>query len=100
MATKWNQTKDGNAHVTDGAEGYWATFPVGTSAKEVLDIFWIPPTTPAQPESSRSRQRSVASSHQCKSDLVGRCSRERLHERGKSGGGGQPGLQTLRCEDR
>ena len=39
MATKWNQTKDGNAHVTDGAEGYWATFPVGTSAKEVLDIF-------------------------------------------------------------
>ncbi len=36
---KWNQNKDGNAWVSDGAEGYWAHFPPGTSAKEVLDVF-------------------------------------------------------------
>lgn len=27
MATKWNQVQQGNAWVTDGAEGFWAEFP-------------------------------------------------------------------------
>lgn len=36
MATKWNQVQQGNAWVTDGAEGFWAEFPAGTSAKVVL----------------------------------------------------------------
>ena len=39
VRVKWNQNKDGNAWVSDGAEGYWAHFPPGTSAKEVLDVF-------------------------------------------------------------
>ena len=36
---KWNQQQQGNAWVTDGQEGFWATFPKGTSAKEVLDSY-------------------------------------------------------------
>jgi len=36
---KWNQIKDGNARVSDGAEGYWASFPAGTSARTVLDEY-------------------------------------------------------------
>lgn len=39
MANRWNQTKQGNAHVSDGAEGFWATFPDGTSARQVLDEY-------------------------------------------------------------
>jgi len=39
MANRWNQVKDGNAHVSDGAEGFWATFPAGTSAQTVLDEY-------------------------------------------------------------
>ena len=39
MTTKWNQVKVGNAHVSDGAEGFWAEFPAGTSAKTVLDDY-------------------------------------------------------------
>jgi len=38
MAT-WNQTQQGNAWVSDGAEGYWAEFPAGTSARQVLDAY-------------------------------------------------------------
>ncbi len=57
--TKWNQEMQGNAHVSDGAEGYWAEFgappyeeglsdgaegywaefPEGTSAQAVLDDY-------------------------------------------------------------
>jgi hypothetical protein len=33
---KWNQVQQGNAHVSDGQEGFWAQFPVGTSAEDVL----------------------------------------------------------------
>ena len=36
---EWNQQQEGNAHVSDGQEGYWATFPQGTSAKKVLDVY-------------------------------------------------------------
>jgi len=36
---KWNQQQEGNAHVSDGQEGYWATFPRGTSAQRVLDTY-------------------------------------------------------------
>lgn len=36
---RWNQVQDGNAHVSDGQEGYWAHFPDGTSAKEVLAAY-------------------------------------------------------------
>ncbi|MGA7122344.1 MAG: hypothetical protein WBY94_19735 [Polyangiaceae bacterium] len=36
---KWNETQDGNAHVSDGAVGFWANFPPGTSAKAVLDEY-------------------------------------------------------------
>lgn len=36
---KWNQQQQGNAHVSDGQEGYWATFPRGTSAQRVLDVY-------------------------------------------------------------
>jgi len=35
----WNQNQDGNAWVNDGAEGYWAHFPAGTTAQDVLDDF-------------------------------------------------------------
>jgi hypothetical protein len=35
----WNQTQQGNAHVSDGAEGFWASFPRGTSAQSVLKAF-------------------------------------------------------------
>jgi len=37
--TTWNQAMQGNAHVSDGAEGYWAEFPEGTSAQAVLDDY-------------------------------------------------------------
>ena len=36
---KWNQVKNGNAYVSDGAVGCWASFPPGTSAKAVLDDY-------------------------------------------------------------
>ena len=36
---RWNQVQRGNAHVTDGAEGFWADFPPGTSAQAVLDAY-------------------------------------------------------------
>lgn len=36
---EWNQVRRGNAWVTDGAEGFWAQFPAGTSAQEVLDEY-------------------------------------------------------------
>lgn len=36
---KWNQVQDGNAHVSDGAEGFWAEFPAGTTAQAVLDDY-------------------------------------------------------------
>jgi hypothetical protein len=35
----WNQTRHGNAHVSDGQEGFWASFPKGTSAQAVLDEY-------------------------------------------------------------
>jgi hypothetical protein len=37
--TAWNQTQQGNAHVEDGAEGFWASFPEGTTAQAVLDEY-------------------------------------------------------------
>jgi hypothetical protein len=36
---RWNQAQRGNAHVSDGAEGFWADFPPGTSAQKVLDTY-------------------------------------------------------------
>ena len=39
MANRWNQTRDGNAHVSDGAEGFWSHFPAGTTAQAVLDEY-------------------------------------------------------------
>ncbi len=39
MATKWNEVPSGNAHVSDGAMGFWATFPSGTSAQAVLNEY-------------------------------------------------------------
>lgn len=36
---RWNQAAIGNAHVSDGQEGFWARFPRGTSAREVLDLY-------------------------------------------------------------
>jgi len=39
MGVKWNQQKIGNAWVTDGAEGFWAQFPRGTSAQTVLNVY-------------------------------------------------------------
>ncbi len=38
-ATQWYQTRRGNAHVSDGSMGFWATFPKGTTAKTVLDDY-------------------------------------------------------------
>jgi len=32
----WNQVRRGTAWVSDGAEGFWADFPAGTSAEDVL----------------------------------------------------------------
>lgn len=36
---KWNQSQVGNAHVSDGCMGYWAEYPVGTAAIDVLNDF-------------------------------------------------------------
>jgi hypothetical protein len=33
---RWNQAQEGNAWVSDGQEGFWATFPEGTTAATVL----------------------------------------------------------------
>lgn len=33
---KWNEAGRGNARVSDGCMGFWADFPVGTSARAVL----------------------------------------------------------------
>ena len=35
----WNQAGEGNVHVSDGREGYWATMPDGTTAQQALDDF-------------------------------------------------------------
>jgi hypothetical protein len=35
----WNQVGRGNAHVSDAQEGFWAKFPAGTSAQDVLDTY-------------------------------------------------------------
>ena len=37
--TAWNQVQQGNAHVSDGQEGFWSEFPAGTSAQAVLDEY-------------------------------------------------------------
>lgn len=37
MKTIWNQQQQGNVHVSDGAEGYWATFPDGTAATALAE---------------------------------------------------------------
>lgn len=36
---EWNTVKQGNACVTDGEMTFWADFPTGTSAAEVLDAY-------------------------------------------------------------
>lgn len=36
---QWNTVKQGNARVTDGEMTFWADFPAGTSAAEVLDAY-------------------------------------------------------------
>ncbi len=35
----WNQSGEGNVHVSDGQEGYWATMPEGTTAVQALAEF-------------------------------------------------------------
>lgn len=37
--TTWNQIREGNVHVTDGAEGYWATMPADVTAQAALDLY-------------------------------------------------------------
>jgi hypothetical protein len=37
--TTWNQVQNGNAHVSDGVMGFWASFLPGTTAQEVLDNY-------------------------------------------------------------
>lgn len=38
---KWNEIGQGNAHVSDGCMGFWAEFPAGTSAREVLAEYML-----------------------------------------------------------
>jgi hypothetical protein len=33
---KWNQSGEGNVHVSDGQEGFWASFPKTITAKKAL----------------------------------------------------------------
>ena len=39
MTMEWNEIGEGNAHVSDGACGFWATFRRGTTARDVLEAY-------------------------------------------------------------
>lgn len=36
---KWNQAGEGNVHVTDGGQGYWATVPSEWTVEQALDEY-------------------------------------------------------------